>query len=321
MTMKICILDGYTTNPGDLTWEPFEVLGETTVYDYTAPEMVLSRAMGAEVVITNKTVLSGDCIRQLHAAGLRYLGTLSTGVNVIDLDVTKELNIPVCNVPTYCTHSVAQYVFAMILHFANRIALHDDSVHAGDWVRSRDFCYWKSDFLELSGKTLGIIGFGNIGRAVAKIAAAMNMNVLVSTRTPREMMEGCTAVSQEELFRQSDFITLHCPLTPQSHHLINDDTLALMKPNAILINSSRGPVIDEDALAKALNEGRIAGAGMDVLSTEPPKEDNPLLTAKNCVITPHIAWASEDARSRLMKIAAENVQCWMNGTVQNNVSI
>lgn len=319
--MKICILDGHTTNPGDLTWEPFESIGETTVYDYTCPEEILPRALGAEVVITNKTVLTGDCIRQLHAAGLRYLGTLSTGVNVIDLDVTKALGIPVCNVPTYCTQSVAQYVFAMILHFANRIAVHNDSVHQGDWVNSRDFCYWCTDFIDLSDKTLGIVGFGNIGKAVAKIAVAMNMKVLVSTRTPKEMPEGCTAVSQEELFRQSDFITLHCPLTPQSKHLINKETLALMKQNAILINSSRGPVIDEEALANALNEGRIAGAGVDVLSTEPPKAENPLLTAKNCVITPHIAWASEAARSRLMAIAADNVRSWINGTVQNNVSI
>ncbi len=318
--MKLCILDGETTNPGDLSWAAFTALGETAVYDFTEPEEILPRASGAEILITNKTVLSGDCIRQLHRSGLRYIGTLSTGYNVIDLRVTRELGIPVCNVPTYCTQSVAQYVFAMLLHFANRIALHDASVHAGDWVNSRHFCYWHGDFIELYGKTLGIVGFGNIGQAVAKIAVAMGMNVLVSTRTPRPMTEGCTAVSQEELFRQSEFITLHCPLTAESAHLINRDTLALMKPAAILINTSRGGVVEETALAEALNTGRIAGAGVDVLSTEPPKADNPLLTAKNCVITPHIAWASRAARSRLMAVAAENVRCFLAGKPQNNVS-
>lgn len=318
--MKICILDGTTTNPGDLSWEAFEALGETTVYDFTHPAEILPRASGAEVLITNKTVLTADCIRQLHQAGLRYIGTLSTGFNVIDLDVTRELGIPVCNVPTYCTQSVAQYVFAMLLHFANRIAPHDNSVHAGDWVNSRHFCYWHGDFIELAGKTLGIVGFGNIGQAVAKIAVAMGMQVLVATRTPKPLPEGCTAVSQTELFRQSDCITLHCPLTPESTHLINRDTLALMKPTAILINTARGGVIEEAALAEALNTGRIAGAGVDVLSTEPPKADNPLLTARNCVITPHIAWASKAARSRLMAVAAENVRCYLDGHIQNNVS-
>lgn len=318
--MNICILDGATTNPGDLSWDAFSALGKTTVYDYTRPEEVLPRAMGAEIVLTNKTVLTGDMTRTLHQHGLRYIGTLSTGFNVVDLDVCRELSVPVCNVPTYCTQSVAQYVFAMLLHFANRIAHHNDSVHDGDWVNSRDFCYWHGDFIELWGKALGIVGFGHIGQSVANIALAMGMKVLVSTRTPRPLPAGCTAVTQAALFRQSDFITLHCPLTPESANLINPDTLALMKPNAILINTARGGVIDEAALAKALNAGKIAGAGVDVLSTEPPKPDNPLLTAKNCVITPHIAWASRDARSRLMAVAADNVRAYLAGRVQNDVT-
>ena len=318
--MRICILDGTTTNPGDLSWEPFETLGETTVYDFTKPEEILPRAAGAEAVITNKTVLTGEIIRELHRSGLRYIGTLSTGFNVIDLDVCRELSVPVCNVPTYCTQSVAQYVFALLLHLTNHIAAHNDSVHRGDWVRSRHFCYWEGDFTELAGKTMGIVGFGNIGRAVAKIAAAMDMRVLVCTRTPRPMPEGCTAVSMEEVFRNADVLTLHCPLTPETAKLINEKTLSLMKPTAILLNASRGGVIDEAALADALNEGRLAGAGMDVLSTEPPKADNPLLTAKNCVITPHIAWASKAARERLLDTAAENLKAFLNGTPRNDVT-
>lgn len=319
--MNICILDGGSANPGDLSWAPLSALGDLTVYDVTTPEDTFDHAAGCEVVITNKTVLDGPTIRALYRTGLRYIGTLSTGYNVIDLAVTKELSIPVCNVPTYCTQSVAQYVFAMILHFANQIALHNDSVHQGDWVRCPYFCYWNSEFIELSGKTLGIVGYGNIGQAVARIARSMEMKVLVTSRTRKELPEGCTFVSQEEVFRQSDFITLHCPLTEDSAHLINGHTLSLMKETAILINSARGGIIDEAALAKALNEGRIAGAGVDVLSTEPPKADNPLLTAKNCVITPHIAWGSKAARSRLLEIAAENIRCYQQGHVQNNVSL
>ena len=318
--MKICILDGETTNPGDLSWAAFEALGETTVYDFTRPEELLERASGAEVLITNKTVLPGDVIETLYDKGLRYIGTLSTGFNVIDLETTRRLGIPVCNVPTYCTQSVAQYTFAMILHITNRIAHHDESVHHGDWVNSKHFCYWHGDFVNLCGKKLGIVGFGNIGQTVAKIAVAMGMEVLVSTRTRRGMPPGCTAVDKETLLRQSDIVTLHCPLTTESANYINRDTLALMKPTAILINTSRGGVIDEAALAEALNSGQIAAAGVDVLSTEPPKPDNPLLTTKNCVITPHIAWASSEDRGRLMEVAAENVRGYLNGNVQNNVS-
>ncbi|MDD5952468.1 MAG: D-2-hydroxyacid dehydrogenase [Oscillospiraceae bacterium] len=317
--MYLCILDGETTNPGDLSWAPFSALGDLTVYDFTKPEELFSRAAHHEIVITNKTVLTGQMIRALYDTGLRYIGTLSTGFNVIDLDAAKALAIPVCNVPTYCTQSVAQYVFAMILHFSNQIALHDASVHQGDWTNCRNFCYWKSDFLELCGKTLGIVGYGHIGAAVAKIALSMGMKVLVTSRTKKVLPDGCDFVSKEEVFRQSDFVTLHCPLTKDSTNLINAETLSWMKKSAILINTSRGGVIDEKALADALNEGRIGGAGVDVLSTEPPKADNPLLTAKNCVITPHIAWASKAARSRLMEIAAENVRCWQTGHTRNNV--
>ena len=265
-------------------------------------------------------MLTGEIIRALHKEGLRYIGTLSTGFNVIDLDVCRALSIPVCNVPTYCTRSVAQYTFALLLHLTNRIASHNDSVHRGDWIRSRHFCYWEGDFTELAGKTMGIIGFGNIGQAVAKIAVAMGMNVVVSTRTPKPMPQGCTALSQEEVFRRADVLTLHCPLTPESEKLINRETLALMKPAAIVLNASRGGVIDEAALADALNEGRLAGAGVDVLSTEPPRPDNPLLTAKNCVITPHIAWASQAARGRLIQTAADNLKAFLDGRPQNDVT-
>lgn len=318
--MKLCILDGATTNPGDLSWKELEAFGSLTVYDFTKEEEILSRASGCEVVLTNKTPLSGEVIRSLYGSGLRYIGTLSTGYNVVDTDAAAELGVPVCNVPTYCTKAVAQFTFALIFAIANRVQEHNQSVHAGDWVKSRHFCYWNTEFIEMQGRTLGVIGFGNIGRTVAQIATVLGMKVLVHTRTKRDLPEGCEWAEQEELFRRSDIVTLHCPLTKETSRLINDHTLSLMKPDALLINTSRGAVVDEAALARALNEGRLRGAGLDVLSVEPPAPDNPLLTAKNCVITPHIAWAAKDARARLISIVADNVRGYVSGNVKNNVA-
>ena len=317
--MHICVLDGYTTNPGDVSWEPFEALGKVTVHEFTNPEEIVRKAGDAEILVTNKTVLSAQTIHALPK--LRYIGTLSTGFNVVDCRAAKQRGIPVCNVPTYCTSAVAQFTFAMPFNITNRVELHNESVHRGDWVSSRHFCYWHADLIDVAGRTLGIIGFGNIGRAVAKIARALDMNVLVSSRSEKPMPQGCRQVSQETLLRESDVVTIHCPLTPDTERMINKEALALMKPTAILLNTSRGQVIDEQALADALNQNKLYAAALDVLSKEPPAADNPLLTAKNCVITPHIAWASRDARSRLIQIAAENIKAFLDGNIQNNVAI
>ena len=278
--MNICILDGYTTNPGDVSWAPLEAQGNVTIYEFTKPEDIVERAKDAEILITNKTVLSAETINALPK--LQYIGTLSTGFNVIDCQAAKQRGIPVCNVPTYCTTAVAQFTFAMLFNITNKVELHNQSVHKGDWVNSRHFCYWNSDLIDVA--------------------------------------EGCGQVSREELLRESDVVTIHCPLTPDTERMINREALALMKPTAILINTSRGQVIDEQALADALNQDKLYAAALDVLSQEPPKEGNPLLTAKNCVITPHIAWASKDARSRLIRIAADNITAFVNGSVQNNVA-
>lgn len=316
--MNICILDGYTANPGDVSWAPIQALGDLTVYEFTKPEEIIERAKNAEILITNKTILTAKTIHALPK--LQYIGTLSTGFNVIDCEAAKERGIPVCNVPTYCTTAVAQFTFAMLFNITNRVEQHNQSVHKGDWGNSRHFCYWNADLIDVAGSTLGIIGFGNIGRAVAKIARALEMNVLVSNRSPKEMPEGCRQVSREELLHESDVVTIHCPLTPDTEKMINKEALAMMKPSAILINTSRGQVINEQDLADALNHDKLYAAALDVLSVEPPKEDNPLLTAKNCVITPHIAWASKDARSRLIQIVADNIKGFQSGNVQNNVA-
>ncbi len=316
--MNICILDGYTTNPGDVSWAPLTALGELAVYESTRPEEIVERAKDAEILITNKTVITAEVIRALPK--LQYIGTLSTGYNVIDCAAAKERGIPVCNVPTYCTNAVAQFVFALLFGITNRIEQHSQSVHNGDWVKSRHFCYWNAELLDVAGSTMGIVGFGNIGKAVAKIALALEMNVLIYSRNTKELPQGCKQVSFEELLRQSDVVTLHCPLTPQTERLIDQAALDQMRSTAVLINTSRGAVIDEQALADALNSGKLYAAGLDVLSTEPPKADNPLLTAKNCLITPHIAWASKHARSRLIAVAAENIEAFLQGNVQNNVA-
>lgn len=317
--MKIVMLDSYTTNPGDLSWEDFEKLGDFTAYDRTPAELTVERAKDAEIVITNKTLLPKSVLEKLPK--LKYIGLLSTGYNVVDIEYTKEKNIPVCNVPTYSTLAVAQLTFALILEIYNRVALHNDAVHAGEWANSSDFCFWKTPLIELGGKTIGIIGFGKIGNAVAKIADAFGMNIICYVPRKKEApaINNFKFVSLDELLRGSDIVSLHCPLTPETEKMVNADFISKMKKNAILINTSRGAAIDEDALAKALKNGDILAAGVDVLSCEPPRKDNPLLSCDNCIITPHIAWAGYETRQRLVSIVYDNLKSFLDGKVQNNV--
>lgn len=308
--MKITVLDGYTENPGDLSWEWLEKLGECTIYDRTPAELIAERTKGCDIVITNKTPLRKELLETL--TNLRYIGLLSTGYNIVDWEFCKEKGIPVCNIPSYSTSAVAQLVFALILEMTNAVGIHSESVHSGEWSSCKDFCYWKTPLTELCGKTLGIIGFGKIGKAVAKIALAFGMKVVASTNHPAPF-EGVEFCEKDELLSRSDFVSVHCPLTPLTEGMVNADFLSKMKPNAIFINTSRGQVVDEDALADALKNGKIAGAGLDVLSVEPPKSDNPLFGLKNCFITPHIAWAGFETRERLMKICRENVEAFLSG--------
>jgi len=317
--MRIVVLDGYTLNPGDLSWGRLEALGECTVYDRTAPEDIVARAGEAEIVLTNKTILSADVIRGLTR--LKYIGVLATGYNVVDVEAAGERGIPVTNVPSYGTESVAQMVFAHLLNLTQHVAHHARTVQDGRWAACPDFCYWDMPLLELAGLTLGIVGFGRIGRAVAELARAFGMKVIVyDVIVPAEMPEGCRMAELEDVFREADVLSLHCPLTPRTEKLVNAERLASMKPTAFLINTSRGPLIDEPALAQVLNAGRLAGAGLDVLSTEPPAADNPLLTANNCYITPHIAWATRSARQRLLSIAIDNVAAFIAARPQNVVN-
>lgn len=314
--MKITVLDGFTENPGDLSWEWLEALGECKIYDRTPAELITERCAGCDIVITNKTPLRKAVLETLSE--LKYIGLLSTGFNIVDWDFCKEKNIPVCNIPSYSTNAVAQLVFALILEHTNAVAIHSKSVHSGEWSACKDFCYWKTPLYELDGKTLGIIGFGKIGKAVAKIAEAFGMKVLANTNHPLPFgnVEFC---EKDELLAKSDFVSLHCPLTPQTEKMVNADFLSKMKKNAVLINTSRGQVVDENALAEALKNGVIAGAGLDVLETEPPKADCPLFGLDNCYITPHIAWAGFETRERLMKICRENVEAFLNGNPVNLV--
>ena len=301
--MKITVLDGYTENPGDLSWDWLEALGETSIYDCTPDGLIAERSAGCEIIITNKTPLRRETLEKLPE--LRYIGLLSTGYNVVDWEYCKEKGIPVCNIPTYSTSAVAQLTFALILEHTNHVALHSDSVMSGEWSNCKYFCYQKSPLAELDGKTLGIIGFGKIGKAVAVIARAFGMKVLAHTNHPAPF-DDMEFVTTDELLAESDFVTLHCPLTPQTEGMVNAEFISKMKSSAVLINTSRGQIIDEQALADALNSGRLAGAGLDVLSAEPPKADNPLLGARNCLITPHIAWAGYETRARLMDICPIN---------------
>ena len=318
--MKIVNLDGYTTNPGDLSWEQFKKYGDLTVYDRTPPELVIERAKDAEILIVNKTPIDADLLKQLPK--LKYIGLQSTGYNIVDCKTARELGVTVCNIPAYSTSAVAQLVFAFILQVANQVTLHSDAVHNGEWCACPDFCFWKTPLTELDGKTIGIIGFGSIGNRVAKIAEAFGMNVLIYTPNEKPLDGLATAkfVDFDTLLADSDVITCHCPLTDKTQGLINKEALSRMKKSAIFINTSRGPVIDDQALADALNNGEIAAAGLDVLQVEPPKADNPLLTAKNCYITPHIAWASYETRARLMTILEENLKAFLDGKPQNVVN-
>ncbi len=309
--MNIVVLDGYTLNPGDLSWDALRELGRCEIYDRTAPDEVVSRCASAEIVLTNKVKLDGESISSVPA--LKYIGVMATGYNVVDVAAARERKVIVTNVPTYGTPSVAQMTFALLLELTQQVGHHAQTVREGRWTRSADFCYWHSPLIELDGLTFGIIGFGKIGRMVRTVAEAFGMKVLTySRRQP--------AGELENLFRQSDVVSLHCPLTPETKHLVNAERLTWMKPTAFLLNTGRGPLIDESALAKALNEGRIAGAGLDVLAIEPPTADNPLLGAKNCLVTPHIAWATRAARSRLMETVVENVRAFLTGNPRNVVS-
>ena len=318
--MKIVILDGYTTNPGDLSWEKFSEFGEVTAYDYTPAELVVERCKDAEIIIDNKVVFTKETLDQLPK--LRYIGLLSTGFNVIDIEAAKNNGITVCNVPTYSTAAVAQLTFALILEMYNQVSIHSEAVHNGEWTNCRDFCFQKTPLLELNNKTIGLIGYGKIGSEVAKIADAFSMNILcyVPSKKPQPNFKNFSFVSLDELAEKSDIVSLHCPLTPETTKIINSDFIAKMKKNAIIINTSRGPSIDEQALADALNSGRIAGAGVDVLSTEPPKADNPLLSCKNCFITPHIAWAGYETRERLVGVVLNNLKSYLDGNPVNVVN-
>ena len=316
--MKIVVLDGYTLNPGDLSWEGIKNLGECTIYDRTPPEKTVERAGDAEAVFTNKVVFNHGVISQLH--NLKFIGVLATGYNVVDLDAATKAGIVVTNIPAYSTASVAQMVFSHILHIVQNVSMHADSVKKGDWAKSIDFSYHLTPQTELAGKTIGIIGFGQIGQAVAKIALAFGMNVIFHNRSKKETKSDIRQVDLNMLLAESDFISINCPLTDENAGFINKAAIGKMKTSAILINTGRGPLINETDLAEALNKGRIAGAGLDVLSTEPPSPDNPLLTAKNCYITPHVAWATTEARERLMQIATENLKRFLNGTPQNKVN-
>lgn len=314
--MKITILDGYAENPGDLSWEWLGEYGDYTVFDRTPAELIAERVEGCDIIITNKTPLRRELLETL--GNLRYIGLLSTGFNIVDWDYCKEKGIPVCNIPSYSTAAVAQLTFALILEHTNAVALHSKSVHDGEWAACKDFCYQKAPLTELLGKTLGIIGFGSIGKAVAKIALAFGMKVIASTNHPAPF-EGVEFTDKDTLLRNSDFVSLHCPLNEKTEGMVNADFLAKMKPSAMLINTSRGQVVNENDLAAALRNGAIAAAGLDVLSSEPPKANNPLFGLVNCYITPHIAWAGYETRVRLMEICKENIRAFANGKPINIV--
>ena len=314
--MKITILDGYAENPGDLSWEWLSEYGEYTVYDRTPAELIKERADGSDIIITNKTPLRRDLLETLPE--LKYVGLLSTGYNIVDWEYCKSVGIPVCNIPSYSTAAVAQLTFALILEYTNAVALHSESVHSGEWSACKDFCYWKSPLTELQNKTLGIIGFGSIGKAVAKIADAFGMKVIASTNHPAPFGE-VEFTDKDTLLAKSDFVSLHCPLTPLTEGMVNADFLAKRKKSAMLINTSRGQVVNENDLADALKNGVISAAGLDVLSSEPPKADNPLFGLKNCYITPHIAWAGFETRARLMDICRKNLEAFAKGEPINVV--
>ncbi len=318
--MKIVVLDGFALNPGDLSWDWLTTLGECEIYDRTAKDEILTRCENAEIVITNKTPLPKEILEKLPA--LKFIALESTGYNVVDIEYCKSRGIPVCNIPSYSTEAVAQLTFSFILEITNAVALHSRSVKSGEWSSCPDFCYWKTPLTELSGKTLGIVGFGGIGQRVADIAGAFNMNVIAVSghETDQSARKNFRWVTMEELKKQADIISFHCPLTPKTTSLCNKEFLDDCKDGVIIINTSRGPVIDENALRFALETGKVRGAGVDVLSVEPAEITNPLLSAPNCFITPHIAWAGFETRSRLMGILQSNVKAYLNGEPRNVVN-
>jgi glycerate dehydrogenase len=317
--MKIVVLDGYTLNPGDLDWTPLKSWGDVTLHDRTALAEIIPRALGAEVILTNKTPLDHTTLQ--HLPGLRYVGVLATGYNVVDAKAARDLGVVVTNVPSYGTRSVAQHVMALLLELTQHTGSHAVAVRGGQWTTCPDFCFWDHPLVELDGLTLGVVGFGRIGQATAALAAAFGMSVIATTRQgAADPAPGVRGVDLETLLAESDVVSLHCPLTPATTGLINASRLARMKPTAFLINTSRGGLVDEADLATALNRGQLAGAGLDVLSVEPPTPDNPLLTAKNCLITPHIAWATHAARGRLLDVAVKNVAAFIRGQPVNVVN-
>ncbi|MCR5724739.1 MAG: D-2-hydroxyacid dehydrogenase [Treponema sp.] len=316
--MKITILDGHAANPGDVSWDDIKALGDVTVYERTPPELVVERIGSSDAILLNKVQITKEIIASCPS--LKYIGVLATGYNVIDTKACREKGITVTNIPAYSTDAVAQHVFACILAFSNRVAEHSASVHNGDWIKSPDFCYWLSPLTELSGKTLGIFGFGNIGRKVAAIGHALGMRVIVHVHNEKSFSGNEETVSTEELFKQSDFLTLHAPMTPETDKLLNKENLSLMKPTAYVINTARGGLADENAVRQALEAYTIAGYAADVVLTEPMSPDNPLYKAPNCLLTPHIAWAPKETRERLLGIATENIKAFIAGKPKNVVN-
>ncbi|WP_342321986.1 D-2-hydroxyacid dehydrogenase [Kosakonia sp. BYX6] len=317
--MKIVVLDGGVLNPGDLSWGGLEQLGEVAVYDNSAPDQVVERLKDADVAISNKVALGESLFSQ--CPNLKFIGVTATGYNIVDLDAACAHNIAVSNVPTYGTSTVAQFTTALMLELCNRVGEHDVDVHAGGWSKSSDWCYWLRPMIEVTGKNVGIIGYGRIGQAFGAVAQALGMNVLACSEGPQNAPENpqLRYVDLETLYAEADVISLHCPLTPETKGMINRAALQKMKKSVLLLNASRGDLVNEADLAEALNEGRIAGAAVDVLSKEPPSADNPLLSAKNCIITPHIAWASVEARGRILSTTVDNVKAFISGVSQNRV--
>ncbi|MDF2890290.1 MAG: glycerate dehydrogenase [Clostridia bacterium] len=318
--MRIVILDGYTENPGDLSWGDFEKLGELTVYDRTPVDKIVERIGDADVVYTNKTPITRETLDACPT--VKFIGILATGYNVVDVNAAKEKGISVSNIPTYGTDAVSQFAIALLLELCHHVGEHSDCVKKGDWTNNQDWCFWNHPLIELAGKTMGIIGFGRIGQGTARIAQALGMKVLAydSHKNPTLESETCKFVELDELFANSDVISLHCPLFPETEGIINKDTIAKMKDGVMIINDSRGPLIVEEDLRDALNSGKVAGAAVDVVSTEPIKTDNPLLEAKNIIITPHIAWAPKESRQRLMDIAVDNLKAFVDSSPINVVN-
>lgn len=314
---KIVVLDGFVLNPGDLSWEPLKSLGSVTVYDRTPAERIVERIGDADIILTNKTPITRQTL--IDCPSVRYVGALATGYNTIDIAAAAEMGVAVTNVPAYSTAAVAQFTMALLLEVCHHVGEHSRGVMQGDWIKSIDFCYWKYPQVELAGKTFGIIGMGQIGQAAGKLADAFGMKVLYNAHHSRQLPYPATFVSLEELLQTSDIISLHCPLTDETAGIINRNTLSLMKKGAILLNTARGPLVDEQAVADALKEGKLAGYAADVVSREPMAEDSPLVGVPGCILTPHIAWASHAARGRLMDIAISNVFAFCDGKRQNRV--